>query len=112
MREFLFVGETRSQQAKDHNWTWQSGRSTAKYLWDALKAVGIEPTEQEFTNLWSDDGELQPIQSELKVVAMGRTVQNKLNELGVKHIDIVHPAARGIYKRKEVYSSHLREKLT
>lgn len=111
MKEYLFVGETRSEQAKKNGWSWEQGVSTAKYLFDALRDVGITPEEQEYTNLWNDEGELQEIQTNKKVVGMGKVVQTKLKELGVEHIGIVHPAARGKWKKRDVYRSHLKEEL-
>ncbi len=63
-------------------------------------------------NLWSDDGELQPAPIRgVPVIAMGQKVQKKLDELGVEYIGIVHPAARGKWRKREVYVEHLREQL-
>jgi hypothetical protein len=111
MKEYLFIGEKRSEQAIRNDWTWQKGISTAKFLFDALREIGITPEEQEFQNLWSDEGKLQEVVTEKCVVGMGQKVHKKLKEMGIEHIDIVHPAARGIYKRKEVYREHLRGRL-
>lgn len=113
MKEFLFIGQTRSKQAKDRGYHWEDGVSTAKFLFEALKKIGIDPKEQEFQNLWDDDGKLQGIvMTDLIIVAMGKTVQNKLTKLGIEHVDVVHPAARGKYKNREVYSSHLKKQLS
>ena len=104
----IFIGERRSQQAIDNNWCWQMGVSTAKVLFDALRQIGIEPTEHEFMNLWSDDGELQSV-PEGELVAMGQVVQKQLDGMGIEYTGIVHPAARGAYRKREVYVSHLRK---
>jgi hypothetical protein len=111
MKEYLFIGERRSEQAQRNGWTWQQGVSTARFLFDSLRQIGIEPTEQEFINLWSDQGEIRTIDSNLKIVAMGKKVQAKLKELGIDHLSITHPAARGKIRNKELYTAKLREDL-
>lgn len=107
----LFLGEKRSQQAIDNGWCWQMGVSTAKVLFNSLRAIGITPEEHVFANLWTDDGELQQIPAERPIIAMGNTVQSKLDELGIKYIGIVHPAARGKWRNRNAYVKHLKEKL-
>ena len=109
MKEYLFIGEKRSQQAIDNDWEWKQGVSTAKVLFRALREAEIEPTEQDFANLWNDEGELQIPETELKIIGMGKVVQQKLNELGIEHTGIIHPAARGSIRGK--YIEHVRETL-
>jgi sulfopyruvate decarboxylase TPP-binding subunit len=45
------------------------------------------------------------------IVGMGKAVQKVLEKYNIPHIKIVHPAARGKYKRYEIYVQHLRERL-
>ena len=113
----LFIGEKRSQQAIDNDWYWYMGVSTAKVLFDSLMAIGINPEQQDYMNLWSDKGMLKHFPDVLlrvyggRIVAMGQKVQKQLDEYGVKYIGIVHPAARGRWRKREVYIEHLREQL-
>lgn len=111
MSEFLFVGERRSQQAIERGYRWEQGVSTAKVLFDSLRDIGIDPEEQEFMNLWNDNNELQEIPEGKNVVGMGQVVQKKLEELGVEYTPIVHPAARGEWRRRPKYVNHLRSRL-
>lgn len=111
MKEYLFVGETRSEQAKKNGWCWQMGVSTAKVLFNALREVNIIPEDQEYTNLWDDNGNLVIPETDLKIVGMGQKVHKKLEELGIEHIDIIHPAARGKIRKTELYNSHIKENL-
>jgi hypothetical protein len=114
---YIFVGEKRSENAIKHGYTWQHGKSTAKFLFDALRTVGIDPGEQFFCNLYFDDGTLDGTMVEyltgtdLKVVGMGKKVQKTLEDYLIPYIGIVHPAARGKYKQRETYALHLRERL-
>jgi hypothetical protein len=50
----IFVGECRSLTAQRRGWTWRDGRLAAKPLFEALTAMGINPTLHEFMNLWTD----------------------------------------------------------
>jgi hypothetical protein len=107
----LFLGETRSEQAKRNGWHWHMGVSTAKVLFDSLREVGITPENQQYANLWSDNGVLQLPQTDQQIIAMGQKVQHKLDELGIEYIGIVHPAARGKWRNRKRYIEQLREKL-
>ena len=111
MKEYLFIGERRSEQAKRNNWSWQNGISTARFLFSTLREIGIEPDEQMFMNLWDDEGELQEIPTDRQIIAMGRIVQEKLSEMGIEHIGITHPAVRGAIRKRERYVDHLTEQL-
>jgi hypothetical protein len=46
-------------------------------------------------------------QIEWTVVAMGNQIARRLEEAGVPHLKIVHPAARGIIRRAENYDAHI-----
>ena len=83
--------------------------STAKVLFRALREAGIIPEEQEYTNLWTDEGELQVPETNLKIVGMGKTVQEILIELEIEHTGIIHPAARGKFRAN--YNKHVKETL-
>lgn len=119
---YYFIGEKRSEQAIKNNWHWEDNVSTAKFLLDCLKEVGITQKDIKFYNLWLDDGRLDSILldglcymsnnlPQCIVVGMGNIVCNKLDEEEVKHIKIIHPAARGKIRKKENYIAHLRENL-
>jgi hypothetical protein len=113
-----FIGEKRSQQAIENNWHWDDNVSTARFLLDRLRELGIEKSDVLFRNLWTDDGVLDTtVIKELKanrvfyVVGMGKIVCDKLTDLDISHYDIVHPAARGKIRNKKLYTQQLREKI-
>lgn len=121
MSRFLFVGERRSVLAKKMNVTWKDGRLAAKQLFDGLKSIGIDGQQQEFENIFIEYGKLEVINrsairriksSPLIVVAMGRKVATILSNVGIAHMAIVHPAARGAIRGKDRYADHLREVLS
>lgn len=116
-RKLLFVGEKPSITAARKKWRWEDGRLAAATLFDALKAAGIEPSACRFTNLFGDRvsnaekasktrlKEIQAAQSEgYVVVAMGQKVSR---QLGIEHIPIRHPAARGAGRLREAYRAHV-----
>jgi len=45
MKEFLFIGQTRSKQAKDRGYHWEDDVSSATFIFEALKKIGIVPKE-------------------------------------------------------------------
>lgn len=113
---FLFVGEERSKTAKEKDYTWDNvpydGALCARKLFKALRSSGIEPREHLFVNIKDDNGNLQEIFPEGKVViAMGLTVQRELAKRGISFIPIVHPAARGIWCRQEEYNQMVKNSL-
>jgi hypothetical protein len=116
--KYLFVGVRRSQRAIDLGLRWEDGGLAAAVLFDALRASIFDPEEQEFINLWEDEGTLlissirRIRRSSLPVVGMGRRVQRKLTELGVFHKQMVHPAARGAIRKRSNYRIHVHEVLT
>lgn len=118
MLRFVFVGEQRSATAKRKDWTWLSGRLAAKPLFEALRAIDVEPTKQIFVNLWRDDGTIDTaVPTQLKrrkkrmVVALGQKVSRGLTSAGIKHVAIVHPAARGKIRKRERYIKHVADRL-
>lgn len=124
--KFIFVGERPSRTAVRRGWTWEHGRLAAKSLHDALASIGIDPAEQKYVNLFGDDCERDAGCDEInerivlirrlnhrryKVVGMGRRVCQRLREAEVVHLSMRHPAARGRLRRRELYTSHVRETL-
>lgn len=111
MIRYLFVGEKRSELAIKMNVTWIDGRLAAKQLFDALKENNINPQDHYFTN-WFERGTKTSVREfPGVVVAMGNKVANALSKAKIKHIKIVHPAARGSIRKKENYFAHIKEKL-
>lgn len=113
---FVFIGEQRSPTAIRRGWTWNHGHLAAKTLHEALRAAGVEPSAQVYVNLWRDDGDMNlPLVAELlmldrarlRLVALGRRVAEHLARLGVPHVEMVHPAARGSIRRSERYQAHV-----
>ena len=109
--KYLFVGEERSDLAKKMNVTWKDGRLAAKQLFDALDAIGLSRESCEFCN-WFEDGQETARNWTGIVVAMGRKVQDAMKREGLGFIPIVHPAARGLIRKKENYIQHIKEQLT
>jgi hypothetical protein len=117
---YVFVGERRSNRAIAMGVTWENGRLAACTLHDALSAAGIEPSTQVYVNAWQDDGavNLDGIQlaSVLQiqgwvVVALGQKAQRHLTRIGLEHVALVHPAARGAIRLKSAYRQHVAEQL-
>jgi len=127
MREiYVFVGEARSKTAKENGHSWQSCQTTGKpvlsaiRLWDALKHSRLDPNAQIFFNLWDDSGELNEFVPEILkemvedreiIVGLGQKVQNELDKLGIPHLDMIHPAARGKMASKVLYRKHAEKAL-
>jgi hypothetical protein len=133
MAHLLFVGECRSITAQRKGWTWADGRLAAKPLFEALAAMGVDPKDHAYLNLWSDAvsgdirrGPLEPgilgstIQAIRRfmmrpesyiVVALGKRVSHELARRGIVHVALVHPAARGAIRKRERYHAHVAEKL-
>lgn len=124
MKSYLFVGERPSPKAKAMRVKWADGRLAAKQLFDALAAIGIDPTSHQFDNVFRSDlsepetvcrraiGRIRRIASQgATVVAMGKKAQAVLIANDIGHIPIVHPAARGSIRKKCRYESHIREAL-
>jgi len=125
---YTFVGECRSMTAIRKGWSWQDGRLAAKPLFEALSAMGIDPHEQSFMNLYNDppanhrgkfapkvnDGHASSIRGVVGfrvIVALGKRVSDELARLGIDHVALVHPAARGRIRKRERYVAHVAAKL-
>jgi hypothetical protein len=103
----LFIGEARSERAKQMDVRWEDKALASRTLHDALTtfAVPIKPT---FINI-ATPGAFKVI-SEWKGprVGMGKIVQSWLAKRGLTHLRLIHPAARGAIRAKAVYAQHLR----
>jgi hypothetical protein len=107
----LFVGERRSSLAIRMGVRWENGRLAAKQLFDALKACGLEPSAHRYTNWFEWGGKKAVRLHEGPIVAMGRKVQRELVRRGITHTPMIHPAARGLIRKKERYIAHVRRTL-
>ena len=111
---YLFVGEERSEKAKTMGVRWKDGALAAKQLFEALRACGIDPKDQEFTNIFERGGVSavrRARQAGIPIIAMGQKVERELIRRGVPHLAIVHPAARGRIRLKARYAAHIQERL-
>lgn len=113
---FLFIGERRSPTAVRMGVTWTDGRLCAKNLHEALRAIGVEPSEHEFGNAFEDDGSsnlLDLVRARVHanhggtVVALGLKAARELARIGVPHRVLTHPAARGTIRKRERYQEHV-----
>lgn len=117
MMQFLFIGDRRSVTAIKHDWTWADARLAAKTLHDALQPLGlVYGLSYDCTNLFTDEGHVnEHVLSVLGrkrlqgiiLVSMGRKVDRMLARYDLPHLHIAHPAARGLIRRKEVYTAHV-----
>lgn len=95
-RALLFIGECRSLTAKRKNWTWRDGRLAAKPLFEALRAMGVDPAQHDYVNLWTDAA--TPIippariarlrrdrEDGVELVALGKRVSGELAKRGIEH---------------------------
>lgn len=111
MKNYLFVGEERSELAIIMGVTWEDGRLAAKTLFDALRFCGLQPRQQKFCNLFEMGGREIVREYNGTIVAMGNKVSKELTKEGIKHLKIVHPAARGKIRKKEKYLEHVKSVL-
>ena len=109
--KILFVGENRSQTAIRMGVTWKDRRLAAKQLFDAFDALGIDHSEFEFTNIKEPEDFLSQLEmateEKIPIIGMGRIVQRLLKNLRVYHLPMIHPAARGKIRKKELYTRHV-----
>lgn len=125
MEKILFVGQERSRVAQERNVHWEDEAQCANQLFRALRANKIDPNNCQFVNLFTDESDglkynqkiinlsgLNKIKEWSGVlVGLGNLVQQKLSELNIKHIEVIHPAARGAIRLKENYIRHIKENL-
>jgi len=115
---FLFVGERRSRRAIQLGVRWEHGRLCARTLHAALRAIGLDPEEQRYVNLYFDAeppaldeavlARLRALAAEgVEIVGLGRIVQRALERAGVAHRRLIHPAARGAIRARATYQAHV-----
>lgn len=110
MKNFLFVGEERSETAKRMNVTWKDRRLAAAHLSKAVEALGMDWNSLTFKNVFEDD--INDIKSFSGViVAMGRKVEKELKKHQIQHEFIYHPATRGAVRNIEKYKQHVKERI-
>ena len=121
-RYYAFVGERPSNTARRMKVTWEDGRLAAKPLHEALSLVGLDPKSQVYLNIFHTAGPLRVnknavrtvkslIASGVVIVALGQKVGAALDRLGIEHVKMVHPAARGAIRKSERYRQHVKERL-
>lgn len=115
---FLFVGERRSRRAIQLGVRWEHGRLCARTLHAALRAIGLDPEEQRYVNLYFDAeppaldeavlARLRALAAEgVEIVGLGRLVHRALDRAGVDHRQLIHPAARGAIRARAAYQAHV-----
>lgn len=127
-QRFLFVGQRPSKRAEAIGATWQNGKLAACTLWKALEALGMDPAEQTFINIWAT-AEPRSWADELVaeanahgaisealargyiIIGMGAVVHAWLDKHGFAYVKMTHPAARGAIRRQERYHRHVAEVL-
>jgi hypothetical protein len=117
---FIFVGEKRSRTAIRRGYSWYDKRLCARTLAEALETCGVEPHHYTCINVFDDTGELD-VHAVYKIrewstqgwviVGLGRTVQQVLTHACIPYRAMIHPAARGPVRRREVYQAHVAEVL-
>ena len=110
MKNFLFVGEKRSELAIKMNVTWKDRRLAAAHLSKATDALGLDWNKLCFKNVYEDN--IEDIKSfDGIVVAMGRKVERELKKHQIEHEFIYHPATRGVVRNIEKYKNHVKERI-
>ena len=121
--KFLFVGERPSTKAMSMHVRWEDGRLAAKQLFDALKGCGLNPSDHYYANWFqtrTDSYRRHPCilkkikyakRRGVRVVALGRMVSREMDKVGLTHIRLVHPAARGKIRKKGRYILHVKRTL-
>lgn len=113
---YLFIGEKRSLTAIRMNVTWADGRLCAKNLQEALVAAGIDLTACEYGNAFEDDGAsnlLDLVRARVHanhggvVVALGQKASRELTRIGIPHLVLTDPAARGSIRKQARYHAHV-----
>jgi hypothetical protein len=115
---YVFVGHSRSHRAIRMGVYWEDGRLAGKTLHDAPRAIGLDPQEQTYLNLYRDDDPQVIDQAALArlraladagavIVGLGKVVHAALARAGVAHLPLVHPAARGAIRARDAYQDHV-----
>jgi len=113
VNKIIFVGEEPSKKALEMGVTWEDGRLAAKQLFDAFERIGFDVENAEFINLF-DQGKVRPdvlyklqTLTRTDIVGMGQKVQLELIKNKIKHWKLIHPAARGAIRKKEINTEHV-----
>jgi hypothetical protein len=109
--KYLFVGEKRSERAKQLGLTWKDGGLAAKPLFEGLAFAQINLNQCQFTNLFERGGIKTVRGFNGVIVGMGRKVQGKLDKLQIPHLKLTHPAARGSIRKRGRYLQHVYDTL-
>jgi len=115
-KQFFFIGERLSNRAIEMNVTWRDGALAAATLFDALKNLGLDPRQQHYRNLYispvrgaatdtADERRAVKVAKRaagcgLAIVRMGRIVQHVLTCEQIPHLQLRHPVARGLGRRR------------
>jgi hypothetical protein len=104
----LFVGERRSPLAIKRGVRWENEALAAVPLFEALRAAGIDPATCQFVN-WFEGGKTRTRKHRRKgrIVGLGKRVQRALAAEDIPHIPLIHPAARGLIRRRANYIAHV-----
>lgn len=109
--KILFVGEKPSDRAIKMGVEWKDGHLAAKQLFDALRANGVDPHDHSYTNWFVHAKPEHHVNTWQRrgytVVAMGEKVSAAMVRSGITHLKMVHPAARGLIRRKDRYAAHV-----
>ena len=115
---FLFIGEERSELARERGITWEDGKLAGKQLFDVLKYCNLDPLKDcEYINWFELDQDLLKdiidfyLEKNFQIVVMGRKVEKQYKKLNLPYIFIYHPATRGAIRKKEVYCEHVKQQL-
>ena len=126
--EFFFIGERPSNRAFEMDVTWRDGALVAATLFDALRNINLDPCRQHYKNLYTSPvrgaatdaaderravkAARRAVRRGLMIVGMGRIVHRVLTREGILHLQLRHPAARGLGRRRDLFRTHTREVLT
>jgi hypothetical protein len=107
---------------------WSDGALAGATLFDALRNLGVDPSQQSYRNLYTSPvrgaatdredereavGEIKRAQERgLTIVGMGLIVQRVLTREGIPHLQLRHPAARGRERLRARYHTHARNVLS
>jgi len=113
----LFVGERPSKTAALKRWVWGDLHLSSKTLLEALAACQFPRERADFINVYCNDGkiDLQSIEyiqnrrHSSIIIGMGKLAQRALTHHDIGHIEMIHPAARGRIRKRELYQEHVRQ---
>ena len=126
MRELLFIGERPSLTAYKNGYgPGPRGDSLHARCSAALRKAGIDPETVQFKNLFGDNPwadmskapwwRVRMIRKAAaggkSIVAMGQKVARELKRHDIRHIELTHPAARGVIRGRARYVKHVKERL-